>query len=579
MSDNIPPSVEVVKLWNPKEVITFLESKKDELFLYDEDIDIIKKNRVAGIDFLEFSQGDLGELGMLSGPAKRIMILVNKIKSEGQGEQKKEPQDLKRHLDIIAERLDGMSHEMKKIRLQSEVAWFSAPGLKTATEKGTFIKSNSTCINFPFKLTTTSQRKGYGKFKNPPSPEVPEKTLQEYFINECKPLQTFKDSKLVVEDVHSIPLLATRKPDFVFIERGCPLDALHVVAVGEIKKPDKQFSNADVGQAVSFGEKVLELQPRRAHVYVVLTDCRLIFIYKVTRCKFNIKKDLRFSYEYVMPENLKFEIKGHPPNGWRYLVTILECNREDLGWVDPSIEFNSDTVKLVRSINTGRTSIVYEGKLNDMDSVVVKLAKKEDYSSCFEVEKNMLQNLENIPHIPKLLLYKENSLVTSPLGTKVKNFQKEDIRNIIETLRIVHSRNIVHMDLRRYNFIRDDSGKILIIDWGYSVLKNGNGRFAGALECMPDDILKFLVNGEQITYLPYIDLICLVRSFYLMLHKPTKTDIKRISFNGVYDFKSRAKDALAFWSSHGKSDFWQKIHQEANDLNYDNLIKELEVLF
>ena len=52
-----------------------------------------------------------------------------------------------------------------------------------------------------------------------------------------------------------------------------------------------------------------------------------------------------------------------------------------------------------------------------------------------------------------------------------------------------------------------------------SMTKNETGNFAGALECMPDDILKLLVNDVQITYEPRIDLICLVRLFYLMLHK------------------------------------------------------------
>ncbi len=146
----------------------------------------------------------------------------------------------------------------------------------------------------------TTQRRVYGKFKDPPSSDVPEKTLQEYFINECQPLQNSKDSKLVVEDVHSIPLLATRKLDFVFIAKECPLDALHVVAVGEIRKRSgNQSSNADVGHAVSFGEKVLQLRPRRAYVYVVLTDCRLIYIYKVTRCNSNNSDNIRFSYNYL----------------------------------------------------------------------------------------------------------------------------------------------------------------------------------------------------------------------------------------------------------------------------------------
>lgn len=86
MSDNIPfPSVEVVKKWSPKEVITFLESKKDELFLYNEDINIIKKNRVTGHAFLDLSQEDLEKCEMPVGPAKTITGLVKEIKNEEQG--------------------------------------------------------------------------------------------------------------------------------------------------------------------------------------------------------------------------------------------------------------------------------------------------------------------------------------------------------------------------------------------------------------------------------------------------------------------------------------------------------------
>ncbi|CAG8853483.1 20331_t:CDS:2, partial [Gigaspora margarita] len=290
-----------------------------------------------------------------------------------------------------------------------------------------------------------------------------------YFVNECKSLERLKDSKLMIEDVHFYSIT-------VYTKAG--LYALQVIAVGEIKKrSSNQFSNADIGQAVSFGEKV-------------------------TRSNSNNRESTRFSYEYVLPANLKYESNDHPPDGWRYLATIMECNQEELGWVDPSLNFNSDTVKLVRSINTGRTSIVYEGKLNDLDSVIVKLAKNEEYLSCFENEKRVLEKLGNLPHIPKLLLHDENSLITIPLGTKVRNLRRNDIKNVIETLKTAHSQNIIHMDLQGYNFIRDDDEKILIIDWGYSVSGNENGRFAGALECMPDDVLKSLIIGEQITYSP-----------------------------------------------------------------------------
>ncbi|CAG8755696.1 19020_t:CDS:1, partial [Rhizophagus irregularis] len=59
---------------------------------------------------------------------------------------------------------------------------------------------------------------------------------------------------------------------------------LNVVAVGEIqKRGSDNFNSAQIGQAISFGEKVLQLQPRRTFVYVILTDSIVINIYVVHR--------------------------------------------------------------------------------------------------------------------------------------------------------------------------------------------------------------------------------------------------------------------------------------------------------
>ncbi|CAG8611300.1 6693_t:CDS:2, partial [Ambispora gerdemannii] len=190
----------------------------------------------------------------------------------------------------------------------------------TETDKGISVRKHGTQMTFPLQLTATTRRIVEGKFKSPPN------------------------AKDVIEDSHSTPLLATRKPDFVFVPRGCPLNALNVAAVGEIRKRSgNDFINADVGHAVSFGEKVLQLQPRRAYVYVVLTDCRVISIFKV----------IRFSCEYTAPPHkLTYESRDSPPSGWRYLVTIMECSPDE-----PSLNFGLDTVTLVRPINTGRTSV------------------------------------------------------------------------------------------------------------------------------------------------------------------------------------------------------------------------------
>ncbi|GBC25376.1 kinase-like domain-containing protein [Rhizophagus irregularis DAOM 181602=DAOM 197198] len=480
---------------------------------------------------------------------------------------------VREELSGVKEDVGSLKNELKKVRLQSEEMWFSAPATVTETDKGIFVRSICQDISFPFTLTNTTQRRILGKFRNPPNENAPEKKLQEFFMRQCTALGSLDSTKLMVHDTHSTPLLNTRKPDFVLIPKEWPLDSLNVVAVGEIRKQSGNgFSNADVGHAISFGEKVLQIQPRRSFVYVLLTDCIDICMFKVTKAN-EAKGQFRFSYGRISLQTLTFNTTNNPPTGWKHLVTIMECTHDDLGWVDPSLNFGTNTVNLVRSINTGRTSVVYEGKDNDNNRVVVKIAKEPIYLSCFKTEKNGLNKLstKNSPHLQKLLHGSENNLVTTPLCSKVNHLQKKDIGDIIKTLKMVHLYyNRVHMDLRKYNFLRDDDGHIVIIDWGYSVTKDKTGSFAGALEVMPDYILESLIKGEQITYSPRIDLICCVRTFYLMFHKPTNADIKRISFNGAFDTKSKAQKLLNFWSNHVKTNLWKNLYKQAYDLNTKN---------
>ncbi|CAG8665255.1 6936_t:CDS:2, partial [Acaulospora morrowiae] len=320
--------------------------------------------------------------------------------------------------------------------------------------------------------------------------------------------------------------------------------------------------NADIGHAISFGEKILQLQPRRNHVYVVLTDCIIINIYRVSR-----------------NENYSEEAT-HPSKGWRYLVTIIESPPERLGWVEPSLKFGEETVKLVRSIGVGRTSVVYEGIYKDI-SVAVKMMKRANYLSCVERERAVLEELSELgsPHIPKILFYDENTLVMTPLGVKVNNLRKTDIKNIITTLKHVHSYGYVHRDLRKYNFLRnlDDSKEsILIIDWGFSTKNHEDIAFAGALECMPDEVLESLTNEENIVYGPKVDLTCFVRSFYLMLHRPS---MERVTFDKDDDIRKQAQIMLNFWKDCSKSDVWDNIYQAVEGLDYDKLIQELERFF
>ena len=78
-------SVEKIKKWSPQEVHGFLEKKKDELFLKDQDIKIIEDQEVAGQDFLLLTNEVLERYGLKGGPATRIAQLIKEIKGEEQG--------------------------------------------------------------------------------------------------------------------------------------------------------------------------------------------------------------------------------------------------------------------------------------------------------------------------------------------------------------------------------------------------------------------------------------------------------------------------------------------------------------
>ncbi len=458
----------------------------------------------------------------------------------------------------------------------------------TGTEKGKTVMDKGTHIVFPLEWTTSSKRSGNGRFTNPPNRNADprEEEVQQYFINECKELEKSPNikNKLIVVDKHSSPSLGTRKPDFLFISKGSHLNMLNVVAVGEIKKRGSDnFNSAQIGQAISFGEKVLQLQPRRTFVYVVLTDSIVINIYVVHRVDQNTRSNptTQFTYQYITPASLEFSGARDADNtGWKLLVTIMESSPNILGWVEPSLKFGNNTVNLVRSIGVGRTSVVYEGKHNDA-LVAVKVAKKANYLPCFESEYTALNDLSSLNslHIPKILFNSVDALVISQVGERIGNLRKKDIKDIISTLEKVHSLNYVHRDLRKYNLVRDQLGNIVIIDWGYSIKLEGNHNFAfaGALECMPDNILQSIVNDDDdIIYGPGVDLTCLVRSFYLMLHRPS---LDRIPFDKEDDIKSRAQMMLNFWMGCGRSDVWDSIYNAIEILDYDQLIQQLERLF
>src|ERR1043165_5516241 len=70
-----------IKKYKSKELIDFL-SKEEELELEEEDLEIIRKQRVNGRDFLKVTEEKLRSYGMAGGPATRLADFAKECKEK-----------------------------------------------------------------------------------------------------------------------------------------------------------------------------------------------------------------------------------------------------------------------------------------------------------------------------------------------------------------------------------------------------------------------------------------------------------------------------------------------------------------
>ncbi|RIA93864.1 hypothetical protein C1645_818835 [Glomus cerebriforme] len=129
-----------------------------------------------------------------------------------------EQESLKRYIEkvikdevgVIKGEVGELRREVKKVRYFAE-AWLSLPGINTETEKGQQVVTQGTEMGFPLSLIQAHRRNLHEKFQKlpnlPPDAKQNENNIQEYFINECSALKALPETKLYVENIHSIPLL------------------------------------------------------------------------------------------------------------------------------------------------------------------------------------------------------------------------------------------------------------------------------------------------------------------------------------------------------------------------------------
>jgi hypothetical protein len=76
------PTVDEIKKYKTKELIDFLQQKEDDLELEKEDLEIVRKQRINGCDFLRITEKKLEKWGMSGGPAARLAYFSEEYKTQ-----------------------------------------------------------------------------------------------------------------------------------------------------------------------------------------------------------------------------------------------------------------------------------------------------------------------------------------------------------------------------------------------------------------------------------------------------------------------------------------------------------------
>ncbi|CAG8540962.1 46496_t:CDS:2 [Gigaspora margarita] len=71
------PSIEGIKKWSPAQIVDFLGS--GDLYLSNNEIEMIKKSNIAGKDFLHLKEDHLYRIGLSIGSINRIALLIKEI--------------------------------------------------------------------------------------------------------------------------------------------------------------------------------------------------------------------------------------------------------------------------------------------------------------------------------------------------------------------------------------------------------------------------------------------------------------------------------------------------------------------
>lgn len=344
----------------------------------------------------------------------------------------------------------------------------------------------------------------------------------------------------------------------LFIETNGRLSALV-----EFKRSIDMLEHRD--QVIRYSISIIQERPSIRAFVVILTDG---FRYRPMIVSFNQNHRPMFLYHEQDIELCSFK-EGNggyllKPNnsGLQSLWHLLKLYSP--GEHEITI---SDQVCVPTSIlGIGASSTVFSAVLKDGKTYAIKCGDREESLTEYGHYK-VIKGLGIIPKIHSIKIGPPNGLVVlvSDLCHPVVNNHrapKEDVKKLtnshfdqlLRKLMLLHSKNIVHCDLRLENVVISPDNQAYFIDLGFAKEADSRNRFSGSLLTASRSVLEALsCNDDHPLYSIDDDLESFIKMYFwsVFAHLAPKIQPPGIDF--------QARQMLKFWQNAPIMPFFQKL--------------------
>ena len=248
----------------------------------------------------------------------------------------------------------------------------------------------------------------------------------------------------------------------------------------------------------------------------------------------------------------------------------------------------NDKYKLIEELGEGAFGKIYVGKnINTDEKVAVKLQTDEG-SILLRNEARIYNLLRDVKGVPRLKIFgKEygiNYMVIQLLGkTVIDNNNSIDVINIgiqiIDIIRDIHSRGVIHRDIKPDNILYSLNTKeqIYLIDFGLSLCyKDKNGRhisqrnsreIIGSINFISVNIHKGISSSrrDDIISIYYVLVYLIVGDLPWNINTMKETKIEKM-YNNVFKMKQN----INLLSKYGIHENIYKMYEHCLELNYSD---------